>query len=165
MFDAYLQIDGIKGESTEDKHKDWIEVLSFSHSIQQPTSATASSAGGATTGRVDHGDFTITKYIDLASPKLALFCCKGTHIKEITLELCRAGGATKVPYMEYRLSECIISSKRYGGSPGKAEDLPVETVAFNYGKIEWHYTQQKRSDGSAQGKVAAGWDRRSNKEV
>ena len=25
-IDAYLQIDGIKGESTDDKHKDWIEV-------------------------------------------------------------------------------------------------------------------------------------------
>ncbi len=25
-IDAYLQIDGINGESTDDKHKDWIEV-------------------------------------------------------------------------------------------------------------------------------------------
>jgi type VI protein secretion system component Hcp len=25
--DAYLNIDGIKGESTDDKYKDWIEVL------------------------------------------------------------------------------------------------------------------------------------------
>ena len=28
-FDAFLKIDGIPGESTDDKHKDWIEVLSF----------------------------------------------------------------------------------------------------------------------------------------
>jgi type VI secretion system secreted protein Hcp len=26
-LDAYLQIEGIKGESTDDKHKDWIEVV------------------------------------------------------------------------------------------------------------------------------------------
>jgi hypothetical protein len=25
-IEAYLQIEGIKGESTDDKHKDWIEV-------------------------------------------------------------------------------------------------------------------------------------------
>jgi hypothetical protein len=25
--DVYLNIDGIKGESTDDKHKDWIEIL------------------------------------------------------------------------------------------------------------------------------------------
>lgn len=27
MIDAYLQIDGIKGESADDRHKDWIEVV------------------------------------------------------------------------------------------------------------------------------------------
>ena len=28
--DYFLKIDGIDGESQDDKHKDWIEVLSFS---------------------------------------------------------------------------------------------------------------------------------------
>ena len=31
-YDAFLKIDGIPGESTDDKHKDWIEILSFNHS-------------------------------------------------------------------------------------------------------------------------------------
>ncbi len=35
-FDAFLKIDGIPGESTDDKHKDWIEVLSYGVGIQQP---------------------------------------------------------------------------------------------------------------------------------
>jgi type VI protein secretion system component Hcp len=34
--DAFLKIDGVKGESLDDKHKNWIEVLSTSHSISQP---------------------------------------------------------------------------------------------------------------------------------
>jgi type VI secretion system secreted protein Hcp len=33
--DAFLEIDGIKGESTDDKHKDWIEILSYSHGVSQ----------------------------------------------------------------------------------------------------------------------------------
>ena len=28
-FDAFLSIDGIKGESQESNHKDWIEIASF----------------------------------------------------------------------------------------------------------------------------------------
>jgi type VI secretion system secreted protein Hcp len=28
-FDAFIIIDGIEGESTDDKHRGWIEVLSF----------------------------------------------------------------------------------------------------------------------------------------
>lgn len=35
-IDVYLQIDGIKGESTDDKHKDWIECLSVHWGIVQP---------------------------------------------------------------------------------------------------------------------------------
>ena len=31
---TYLSIDGIKGESQESNHKDWIEVLSFSHATK-----------------------------------------------------------------------------------------------------------------------------------
>ncbi len=68
-------------------------------------------------------------------------------------------------YMEYKLTNCIISSYHDGGSSGGAETLPVEAVAFNYGKIEWIYTQQKRADGSGGGQVVAGWDLQTNKKV
>ena len=33
MPDIYMQIDGLKGESTDSEHKDWIELLSFNHSL------------------------------------------------------------------------------------------------------------------------------------
>jgi type VI secretion system secreted protein Hcp len=163
-FDAFLKIDGIPGESTDDKHKDWIEVLSYGLGIQQPASATASSSGGATAERANFQDFSITKALDKASPKLAQTCSDGTHIKQITLELCRAGG-DKVKYMEYKLTNCILSSYHDGGSSTGAENLPTETVAFNYGKIEWTYTQQKRADGSGGGQVAGGWDIEQNKKT
>jgi hypothetical protein len=32
---SFLTIDGIKGESTDDKHKDWIEILSYQNSVTQ----------------------------------------------------------------------------------------------------------------------------------
>jgi hypothetical protein len=41
-IDVYLQIDGIRGESADDKHKDWIECKSVSWAVSQPKSATAS---------------------------------------------------------------------------------------------------------------------------
>jgi type VI protein secretion system component Hcp len=47
-IDVYLQIDGIKGESQDDKHKDWIEVTGVHWGIHQPRSATASTGGGHT---------------------------------------------------------------------------------------------------------------------
>jgi len=160
-FDAFLKIDGIPGESTDDKHKDWIEVLSYSWGASQMASATASSAGGATAERANFQDYSIVKTLDKASPKLALACADGTHIKEVTIELCRAGG-DKVKYMEYKMSNCIISSVSVGGGGGGE---PTESLTFNYGKIEWTYSQQKRADGSGGGQVAAGWDLQTNKKV
>jgi type VI secretion system secreted protein Hcp len=163
-FDAFLKISDIPGESSDDKHKDWIEVLSFSCGVSQRASGSASTGGGATAERADFQDFSIVKTLDKASPKLALACAGGTHIKEVVLELCRAGG-DKVKYMEYKLSHAVISSVRPGGSAQGGEALPLEEVSFNYGKIEWTYVQQKRADGSGGGQVAAGWDLETNKKV
>ena len=108
MFDAFLKIDGIPGESTDDKHKDWIEVLAFNHGIAQPVSATASSAGGAASERCQHQDYVIVKNVDKASPKIYEACSTGAHIKDVTLELCRAGG-DKVKYLEVKMKKVIIS--------------------------------------------------------
>lgn len=161
-FDAFLKIDGIPGESTDDKHKDWIEIASYNWGVSQPASATASSSGGATSERANFQDLHVTKTLDKATPKLALACADGTHIKEVTLELCRAAGGQKLKYMEYKLSNCIVSSLSGSGSGGGE---PTENLAFNYGKLEVTYTQQKRADGSGGGNVAAGWDLQSNKKL
>jgi len=159
--DMFLKIDGIPGESTDDKHKDWIEVLSYSSGLSQLASASASSGGGASAQRADFQDFSIVKELDKATPKLNLACGKGEHIKEVILELCRAGG-DKLKYMEYKMSDVIVSSVSIGGGGG---GLPSESVTFNYGKIEWTYTQQKRADGSGGGNVGTGWDLEANKPV
>ena len=163
-FDGFLKIDGIPGESTDERHKDWMDVLSYSFGIQQPISAPAGVSGGASAERVHFQDFIITKPLDKSSPKLAVACADGMHIGKVTVELCRANG-DKAKYFEYRLSNCMIISYRAGGSAGGDENLPVETVAFNYGKIEWTYTQQKRADGSGGGQIAGGWDLEHNKKA
>jgi len=113
-FDAFLKIDGIPGESTDDKHKDWIEVLSFDFGMEQPSSATDSSAGGGTTERVNVEDLSVMKHLDKASPKLYEFCCNGKHIKDVTLAVCRAGG-DKLKYLEVKTEQVVISSAHPSG--------------------------------------------------
>ena len=62
--DIFIQINGIPGESTDDKHKDWIEVQSYSHGVSQMGSGERSTGGAATGGRCDHQDFSIVKGMD-----------------------------------------------------------------------------------------------------
>jgi type VI secretion system secreted protein Hcp len=163
-FDVFVQIDGIPGESLDDQHPDWIEVLSFEHAMEQPASASASSSGGATAERVNHKPFIFVHQIDKASPKLAEACCKGTHIAKIVFEFCRAGGEEKTKYYEVVLEQALVNSIKPRGATDKDErGFPTEEVALTYGKINWNYIQQKRSDGAGGGSVATGWDLTSNK--
>ena len=159
MFDAFLQLDGVPGESTDDKHKDWIELVSYGHDMTQPVSSTRISAGGASTGRTQHGDFAVSKFVDKASPKLYEAVSNGKHFGKAKIEVCRAG-APQVKYLEIALEEVMISnvSLQSNGHSKEGQDLPTESVHLNYGKIEWTYTQQKRKDGSGGGNVTAKYD-------
>jgi type VI secretion system secreted protein Hcp len=159
-FDAFIKIDGIDGESTDDRYADWIEILYYDFGLDQRVSRTASSAGGASAERVTFQEFNFTKLLDKASPNLAVSCADGTHIDNIVVALCRAG-AEKIKFMEYKMSNCIISRVRVesGG------DFPFEKIGINFGKIEWRYTQQKRKGGGASGSVATGWDLQRNSKL
>ena len=159
-FDAFLKIDGIPGESTDDKHKDWIEIKSYSHGASQSASSTASSSGGATAERVHLSDLSIEKLVDKATPKLFEACCVGKHIKEVVIEVCRSG-KDKQKYLEIRMEQVLISSYHHDGGG----DFPHESVGFNPGKLKIVYSQQKREDGSLGGNVSGGWDSIQNKVV
>ncbi len=161
-FDAFIKFDGIPGESTDDKHKDWIEILSFNFGIHQPAHATASSAGGATSERVNIQDLSVVKHVDKASPKLYEQSCSGKHIKDVTLELCRAGG-DKLKYLEVKMENVVISLAKSGGMAEAEDGFPTEHVHFNFAKVKWTYTQPKRADGTGGGNVAGGWDLTANK--
>ena len=104
-FDAYLQIAGVRGASTEDKHKDWIVVKQFTWGTGQATSMASAGSGGGT-GKVALHDFTITKLADSASPKLAQFASTGQHIPKMVLDM---GGRI------YTFDDAMITSvKRVG---------------------------------------------------
>ena len=76
--DYFLKIDGIEGESEDDKHKGEIEILSFSFGASNAGSM--SYGGGGGTGKVAMQDFNFTKRHDKASPKLFLHCCNGKNL-------------------------------------------------------------------------------------
>jgi len=157
--DCFLKIDGIPGESTDEKHKEWIEILSFSHGVAQMASGDRSTGGAASGERCDHQDFSIVKSLDKASPTLDLRCCEGKHIDKVTLELCRATGK-KEKYMEYKMEKVLITSVSIGGGGG---GLPTESVTFNYGKLTWNYIQLDHETGQSKGNVEKYWSLIENK--
>jgi type VI secretion system secreted protein Hcp len=159
--DCFLEIDGIPGESTDDRHDEWIEILSYSWGVSQPASGSLSSGGLRSAERADHTAFSVVKTLDKTSPKLALYVCSGEHIEEVTLELCHSEG-DKQKFMEYKMEDVIVSSVRPSGPTQGGEALPLEEVSFNYGKITWTYTELDPVTLKAKGDVEAYWDLESN---
>lgn len=157
--DYYLKLDGIKGESKDDKHKDEIDLESWSWGETNAGSHSAGGGGGA--GKVSMQDFHFTMKVNKATPELMLACATGKHIKEALLT-CRKAGTDQQEYLKIKFTDLLISSFQTGGSAGG--DVPTEQISLNFSKIEYEYKPQK-ADGTLDGPVKAGYDLKANKKV
>ena len=156
-FNAYLvfsEESKIKGESTSDlaKGKGAIEVVDFGFGVSMPVTTGRSDGGGATVGRANFDVFTCNKGLDTATCKLVEFCCKGTAIKKIVLHLYRQGegtdstGAVKFAMVVFQF--CVITKV---GISGGGEELPKESLEFNYGVCEYTYQWTDHETGKPEG--------------
>lgn len=155
--DYFLKLDGIPGESQDDKHKDEIDILSWSWSESQ--SGTHSAGGGGGGGKVHMTDFSLQMQLNKASPKLFLACAKGTHIKEALLT-CRKAGGGQQEYLKIKFTDLLISNYQTGGTTGG--DIPVESISLNFSKIRISYFPQK-GDGPVGPEIGHEYDLKGNK--
>jgi type VI secretion system secreted protein Hcp len=160
MTDYFLKIDGIAGESTDEKHANEIDLLSFSWGASQQ--GTSHMGGGMGAGKVSFQDFHFTMKVGKASPLLFLSCSSGKHIPSALLTVREAGGKQQ-EYLKVKFTDLLISSYTSGGSGG-VDIKPVDSVSFNFSKIEWDYKPQDKA-GNLGGAVTAGWDLKKNVKV
>lgn len=157
--DAYLRLDGIKGESQDHGHKEWIEISGVRWAIQQPKSATASTAGGHTAERAELSEVSFEKLCDLSSPILMQTCAMGKTIPKATLEFMRADGdGNPIKYFEIELENVLIGTI----SPMLGAGLLQESIGLKFSQVRWRYTQQ-RIAGSSAGNTAGGWSLANNR--
>ena len=190
-FDAFLKLDGIKGESADAKHKGEIDVMSFSFGASQ--TGTQGTGGGGGAGKVQIHDIHFTKKVDASSPLLFLNCANGAHIKEANFVVRKAGGF-QLEYLKVKLTDVLVSSIKPHGQGEQNEirgnhpqtglwgagqqaplqagavkswgdEVPVEDLTLNFSKIEYSY-QPQAADGKAQGgPILAGWDVKGNQKI
>ena len=149
-YDIFLKIQGIKGDSADDKHKEWIEVQSYKHQINNPFGGAINASGDYVGAKASHHDFTIVKKLDFSSPTLFQYCHLAKRIPQIQLELCRAMG-DKTPFMKYTFKDAVISSVEPVGSHESDDTLPQETIAVRYVQISLEYTPTEVTGGGKKG--------------
>src|SRR5919204_6894167 len=122
LVDYFLKIDGIPGESGDSKHKDEIQLESWSFGESQ--SGTMAYGGGGGAGKVQMQDFHFVMKVNKASPKLFLACASGEHIKKAELT-CRKAGKEQQEYYKVTFSDLLVSSYQTSGS-GSSDVIPMD---------------------------------------
>jgi len=148
-IEYHLDIKGIKGESAATKHKEQIELLSWSWGASNPTTIVGE---GMSAGKVSMSDLSFTKRVDKSSPKLLELLVTGNHATDATLYCSKqTGGKTPEDFLTIKLKEVYVSGFQVGGSSG--EDVGTESVSITYGAIDYDYKAQQ-----ADGKLVSAGD-------
>ena len=155
--DIFAKIGDIKGESFDDKHKDEIEVLSFSWGVTNAGAMAFGAGGGA--GKATFQDLSIVHHIDKASPLLLRACATEQHIRDATITHRKAGKGQQ-EYLIVKMNDVIITGVTHGGTGGQPLS---ESVTLAFAKVALEYKPQKL-DGSLDAAVHFKFDLKANKE-
>jgi type VI secretion system secreted protein Hcp len=158
--DYFLKLDGVEGESKDDKHKSEIDLQSWSWG--QTNSGTFGAGGGGGAGKVSMQDFHFVMTVNKATPKLMEQCASGTHINTALLT-CRKAGTEQQEFLKIKFSDVLVSSYQTGGA-ASSDIVPTDQISLNFAKVEFEYHEQK-DDGTLGGAVKGGWDQKLNKKV
>jgi type VI secretion system secreted protein Hcp len=156
--DIFAKIGDIKGESLDAKHKDEVEVLSWSWGVAQ--SGSISPGPGQAQGKAKFNDFNFTHHMDKASPVLLKACATGAHIKEATITV-RKAGKEQHEFLIIKMNDVLITGVGMNNSGAAA--ATVEDVAMQFAKVDLEYKAQK-ADGTLDAGIHFKYDIKTNKE-
>ena len=153
----FAKIGTIKGESLDSKHKDEVEILSWSWGVAN--AGTIRAGSGAGQGKAAFNDLNFTHYLDKASPVLMKACATGQHIKEATITVRKAGKGQQ-EFLIIKMNDVIVTSVSPSGAGD--ESAMAEHVALRFAKVALEYKPQK-ADGSLDAGLHFKYDIKGNK--
>ena len=156
--DIFAKLGDIKGESLDDKHKDEIEVMSYSWGVTNAGSMAHGTGGGE--GKATFHDLSFIHRYDKSSPVLMQYCATGVHLKEATITNRKAGKGQQ-EYLIIKMNDVIVTGVTHGNS---GSDGATENVSVAFAKVAVEYKPQK-PDGSLDAGVIFKYDLKAQKEA
>ena len=144
------------------------EIDDFNFDLEQVVNIGSQSSGGGA-GRVTFTPFTLNRKVDRASPTFMTMCCAGTHFKQVSLALRRAGAGASTTadamtsgstFLRFDFALVLVKTVSWSGSDG--DEAMKEELAFEYGAIKFSYLQQDFAGGgmtNAESMPIAQWNR------
>jgi len=164
MSSIYMQIPGIQGNVTAEGLSGFIELESFDFNLARKMNTVPGAVTDREGSKPSISEIVITKRADKTTPLLFSEAATGTAKPQMTIKFVNTS-STLSTYLEFTLSNVMVS--RYeisdnvplpneeGQVPHKRK--PLETIAFNFTKIEVKYTpyDDQHKAGSP---IPAGYD-------
>ncbi|MGO9684312.1 MAG: Hcp family type VI secretion system effector [Beijerinckiaceae bacterium] len=154
---AFLDLDGIEGESQDSEYQKKIELLSFSWGASNNSSFSAGTGAGIGKGQIH--DMHFTAFASKASLKLMERSVNGKAISSGTVTLLKQSGDTKIAYLKYELTNIVVTNFEMSAS-GNGE-LPTESFTLHFVKVKSSY-QPQGNEGDPAGNVDFGWNLQEN---
>lgn len=148
----FLKSDDIKGEATDDKHKDEIKLTSCSFSAHN-SSAYNNASKTVSKGQATMGDIAFTKETDKTSVELFKACASGKVYKTMTIFFqTNVGDDKKIDFLAYELENVVVNSYNFAAS-----STADESGSLTYAKIKQTYDVRDEK-GESKGKVTGFFD-------
>jgi type VI protein secretion system component Hcp len=135
-IEGFLVVDGVEGESNTSKHKDAIDIVSFSWGGD--LAGTFGSGGGGGAGKTTLQEFHVVSRFNTASVGILDLMDDGTHVAKAELFLRKAGG-TQTDFYKVKLENAVVSS--YQVTTAQDGTL-LEEYTLSYGKAGLEYVPQ-----------------------
>lgn len=122
---SFMKIDGIKGESKDPDHKDWIEIV-----VEAWDQVPAIPFQGPS--HFDVGSVSISKDVDMSSTKLFQVCANGKTMDTVEVHMSVSVEDHRYPYRKFVLFDVAIEDCEV--------DDDKESMTLNFSSIETNYT-------------------------
>lgn len=157
----FMQIEGIKGESSDLYHKDWLDIESIEWRVGRKITSRTSTRGDRESSNPEYSELLLFKRMDKATPYIFIESCCGRG-KTIIIECTKTGkGNGSDVYMQYRLENAMISYYKVYAKDKRGNKRPMEAIKISFKRLEQRYIPYGE-DNIAEAPIAVGYDAAKN---
>ena len=152
---VYMQYETITGDVTEEKHKGWVDVDSFSLGVSRAINTPVGSTAKREVGSPNVSGIQISKKLDVSSYRWLEESLYGQKAVKCTVNFLRTGTDGNLDvYATYIFTNCLVASYSVGGGGDGAS----ESISIDFTKLEFSYVPREGENVASTTKPRAAFD-------